>query len=421
MIFEEPCEFSSDLGPEFVRPRYDGFSIANIPGTVGKLLGAGGDNGLRIPELYSRLEEAENLVVVIMDGMGVALLRPFAGNGRTFLGRFLEKASSNSITSVFPSTTSTSIATLHTGLLPSQHGIIGYTMYLPELGTVLDMLNFSPIVGRRMPMLERDEILKSRFARETVHQRMLDQDIGSYAYMPEGITGSGLSRLTLEGAGVFTYTAVSEMFVKIARNINAGKHGLHYAYLSSPDSMAHWNGPHSAEFATEVEAIFYSMHIGLLQTLNGELAGKTGIIITADHGHIQADINREINLYRHRGLHEHFLRPPTGDAQAASLHLIDGREASLADRIAEMSSAHLRVETTERLVSQGYFGPGLSSQRSISLGNLYILSDGEYTVEDNLLLLAHAGSDRKWMMGRHGGLTRDEMIVPFIYGWASQM
>ncbi len=420
-MFDQVCEFSSEIAPEFVKPRYDGFSIANVPDTAQKVLGAGSSNEIRIPAVYSQLEGVEDLVVIIMDGMGISLLEPVTGNDQTFFGKLLRRARSNSITSVFPSTTSTSIATLHTGLMPAQHGIIGYTMYLPELGTILDMLTFSPLVGKRMPMLDRDETLKSRFASETIHQRMDDQGISSFAYMPEGITGSGLSKLTLEGATVVTYTSLSEMFVKIAKNINSGRNGLHYAYLSSPDSMAHWNGPNSIEFTTEIEAIFHSMRIGLLDQLQTERARKTGIMITADHGHVRADRRREINLYRHRGLHEEFIRPPSGDAQATSIHIGEARADQFIGRLAELSQSHLKVAGTESLVSGGYFGPGLTTQRRISLGNFYILSDGEYTLEDNLLLLVHPDSGRKWMMGRHGGLTRDEMLVPLIYGVAGDL
>src|SRR3712207_8101519 len=51
------------------------------------------------------------------------------------------------LTSTFPSTTVNALTPMTTAALPAEHGILGYTLYLWELGAVSEMIRFGPFTG----------------------------------------------------------------------------------------------------------------------------------------------------------------------------------------------------------------------------------------------------------------------------------
>ncbi|PSN90737.1 hypothetical protein B9Q03_06130 [Candidatus Marsarchaeota G2 archaeon OSP_D] len=130
---------------EVYLPDYSGRSLYNLSHTLLKAFGAPVDQG--ISGLGDVLNHSR-IVVLLIDGLGHRQL--VSATGRIpAVGSSLSRAKlSLPITSVFPSTTSTVLTTLNTGLVPAKHGVIGFTMYVKELGSVVNSISFSPASER---------------------------------------------------------------------------------------------------------------------------------------------------------------------------------------------------------------------------------------------------------------------------------
>ena len=94
----------------------------------------------------TELKTKQNIVIIILDGLGYNLLLQCAQDYAKFMFSHLE----NKLTSVFPSTTSAAITSLLTGRTPWEHGAIGWTLYFKEFAKNIDFLpNWDSITGAR--------------------------------------------------------------------------------------------------------------------------------------------------------------------------------------------------------------------------------------------------------------------------------
>src|SRR5438445_10633959 len=84
----------------------------------------------------AELSEAENIVLVIIDGLGDHYL------ARRGVGGELARRRRASITSVFPSTTASAITTSYTGRPPLEHSLPGWFTYLVASGIYASSLQY---------------------------------------------------------------------------------------------------------------------------------------------------------------------------------------------------------------------------------------------------------------------------------------
>ncbi len=251
---EVPSE--SGATKTFNKPKYDGYSIVNIPETVAKLLGVRATRPL-VDEKLSGYAGTEHVVLLLLDGFGAAQLK-FAREhyGVPSFEQLFSKADHLGITSVFPSTTSSAMASLHTGLTPQEHGVIGYTMFISQLGTITQMLRFTPVLGGRSVFdsgLDPESFLNAR----TIHERLTEERVFSTVYTPNHILDSGLSRITYRGAEVEPCFSFTDSVIRARKNLEKDRgNSFHFVYYASPDTVAHARGPYTEVFAAELESLF---------------------------------------------------------------------------------------------------------------------------------------------------------------------
>ncbi|MBX6343197.1 MAG: alkaline phosphatase family protein, partial [Thermomicrobiaceae bacterium] len=134
--------------PPRVRPRYDGYGVANVPVTALAALGAPHDGVPLAPEVAppDLLRGVRVVLLVIVDALGYAhLRRAFAAGDAPTLAAAAEEGSLAPITSTFPSTTAAALTTLQTAAPPARHGMLGFTTYLREFGVLLNLIRFTPV------------------------------------------------------------------------------------------------------------------------------------------------------------------------------------------------------------------------------------------------------------------------------------
>ena len=101
-------------------------ALLGVPGTSDRL------------SLADRLGAPRRIAVLLVDGLGYHLL-PAAAPSAPLLADVLAGRAGrlDELACSFPSTTPTSLATIGTGVLPGEHGVLGFTVALPGTDRVL--------------------------------------------------------------------------------------------------------------------------------------------------------------------------------------------------------------------------------------------------------------------------------------------
>jgi hypothetical protein len=114
-------------------PSYDGSGLVNLIAEIERrMTGTSVFPGLTEASV---VPDSASYVLVLFDGLGVAgLHHEDAGAFRaSYVG---------SLDAPFPTTTSVSLATVATGLSPSQHAQVAHLSWYPDLGTVVNTLKW---------------------------------------------------------------------------------------------------------------------------------------------------------------------------------------------------------------------------------------------------------------------------------------
>ena len=126
----------SCVNPSTPSPIVPDYAGASVRGIVPALLGPG-DWAAALPDWFpDSVREARQVVLLVLDGLGWDQLRE-----RTAIAPTMAAMESSRITTVAPTTTSTALSSIATGLTPGEHGLVGYRMVLG--GEVLNVLRWA--------------------------------------------------------------------------------------------------------------------------------------------------------------------------------------------------------------------------------------------------------------------------------------
>ncbi|MCP8314622.1 MAG: alkaline phosphatase family protein [archaeon] len=397
----------------FVTPFYEKYSIYNIPTTILSIFQASISGHKTIPKeiIEDHLDGVNKIVLLVVDSMGYKnFLNPPIKDST------LKILSDNSkiipITSTFPSTTTTALTTINTGVMPQEHGMIGYTMYLKEYGLIANMVDFTPAYDYKWGiLLEMGLDPKEFLGVETIYEILNKKGIKPYAITRH--KESGLSRMHHTGAKVFNYINSSDLFVILRKLLESeiNEEIYTYAYWDLLDAISHIYGPSSEEALAELKSFLYSYKNEFIDKLKPEVAKETLLMITADHG--QSEVLEENTIFAsdHPELMNKLWIPPTGDSRAAFLYVKQGEMDGVKDYIHRNIKDKLLVLDSNEAIRDGLFGFGPYNKKIIDrVGDLIMLPYSNYS-----FAYRHRGAEREFIMrGSHGGLSEDEMFVPFI-------
>jgi hypothetical protein len=415
-------------GERFVRPDFAGHGLANIAPTVLRVLAPDADTTLTLPPLSAdvlpeRLTTGVRHVVLLMaDGLGhLQLLREIergnAPNLRELIARADagdERVSYQPITSVFPTTTVSALGSVNSAVTPAEHGLLSYTIYVPELDMVADLIRWGP-VNRRVSFIDPEfgKAPEEFFWAPTIYARLHAAGIErTFAVNPSGFSGSALTRMLHQQATYCGYVATSSMVALVPRLLaDKSKPSYIYGYWPTVDTISHVVGPRTDEHGAEVAA-FDSAVGRLLDRLPRE--DDTLVMLSADHGHIDSGPDYQVSLDEHLELLAMLRVPPAGERRAVYLYVREGA----AEQVVTYARARLgevaAVMTREQAVQLGLFGPRLSEQALQRIGDVLLFP------RSNLQLVATVrGPDgtplhAPLFHGLHGGLTEDEALVPLL-------
>jgi hypothetical protein len=403
-----------DLGEGFVYPNYSGYSLLNIPSTVCRLLGT---PGLGAPPLADDILSAcggdyQRVILLVVDGLGFDQLSRYwqAGMG-TIWKSFLPGAVLAPITSICPSTTSAALTTLWTGASPAEHGIAGYELWLREYGVVANMILHAPMsFANDNGGLKRAGFVPEDFLPgPTLGGHLLRHGIESYAFMHQAISRSGLSAMHLRQVTTMPFRSPADMWVSLRQLLQSGVGKKRYVnvYWGDLDELSHRYGPDNERVYLEFESFSRAFESCFLSKLSPAERRSTLLILTADHGQLLTPHDRDYELRFHPRLEQALHMQPTGENRLAYFYIRPGKEDFVLRYLDSTWKGKFKALSARQALSVGLLGPGsIYGRLPDRLGDMLVISRG-----DAFLWWA---SKENPLLGRHGGLSRQEMLVPFI-------
>jgi hypothetical protein len=376
-----------------MRPDYTGGSLVNL---VASIVAARGGHALHAPLKGlpdEALREARNLVFLIVDGLGDNyLLRRGAGGE-------LARRRRASLTSVFPSTTASAITTSYTGRTPLEHGLTGWFTYFGQAGCVSAALPFRSR-GDMQPLARRGVTPEQIYLAGSIFQAIPET---SYVVTCKEIIDSEYNATHCRGAQRLAYETLDGLVAQIESAVKSGsQRKFVYAYWPVYDMVSHRFGAQSSQAFDELSKIDAAFGV-LLSRLAGT---DTLVLATADHGFI--DVAPEESFELPASLAPSLRFPLCGERRVAYCH-VHSKDDFL-KKAEDWLGERAHVMPSERLVEEGWFGPGTPHPRFAErIGDVALVMRERYTVKDWA-----PGESRHLHIGNHGGTSEDEMLIPLI-------
>lgn len=377
-------------------PDYDSGSIVNLMSSIGQRFGRQA-NGYNASSALQGIDLAdyEQCILLVVDGLGYEYLQNTSG--------LLKANRSDSLTSVFPSTTATSITTFLTGQAPQQHGLTGWFTYLEEVDGVTAVL---PCMLRGSESSLSD--LGVNIARLYKHPIFFDElNCASHVVSQNWILGTDFNQSHTGRAQTHGYETLIEMFEVMQQCVNEAKgEQFIYAYWSEFDHLSHIHGnqsenvkTHFKEIQTEVEKF--------VQNIKGK---KTLLMITADHGFIDTTPEQCITVNEHSVLHDCLSMPLSGEPRAAYCYVKPDKHDVFVDYVNSEFSEKLQCVASQELLEKNAFGLGQANSRlSKRIGDYALIMKDNFIIKDWMACESYF-----FHYGVHGGVSQREMYVPLI-------
>jgi predicted AlkP superfamily pyrophosphatase or phosphodiesterase len=413
------------LPPGSVRPDYSGYNLSNVPWTIQSILGVKGERPGLPSDALGRVDTAgiDNVVLMLVDGLGYREWQ--RQNSKGFFGALSRKGSVMPITTIFPSTTSAALTSLCTGLTPQEHGLPEWYVYMRELGEVVRGLWFNRVGDKANDTLKGELPPRALFDGATIYQRLKREGVRSTTLTNRFVANSVYSKYSRRGAGVVPYSSASDLTVSLRRLVEGAK-GLNYfnVYWSYVDHVEHRYGPNTDEAEVEASLISHALEEGFLSKLGRDAAGRTLVLVTADHGQVLSPPEEMIYTNRLSKLVRAFERnqmgkpiPPWGAPRDSYLQIKESMLDETQEYLAEKFDGIATILKTDEALKDGLFGLNRASTKfRRRVGNLMILPHGTGSI-----WYKYEEESPYDFPGHHGGLSKDEMTIPLAAGRVSDL
>ena len=406
----------SELNPNFIFPKYKNNCFSNIPATVLNLFGIKKKKPTVSKKYFEKYlsKRYKNIVLFLIDALGFYQWKQYA-NKYPLFKKLDKKRFLYPITSVFPSTTASALNTLSSGLTPAEHGLFEWTLYLPEIDKTIETLPFKEIGKKRDSLLKENVDPKILFNAQTIFGLLKRNKISSFMFLNKVFANSTYSKLYAKGSLVSSFTNFSDLVVNFKNQlIKSQGRNYFFVYWDKLDSLGHDYGPKSDACKAELSKISHLFLTEFIKKLNEKTKKQTLLIITADHGQIDVNPQETIYLNKDKKLISSLQKDrkgeiifPTGSARDAFLHVKETELKEIHSYLEKKLKNKADIIKTSEAVKFGLFGGKVKPKFKDRLGNLTILPYKNYTIWREF-------KNKKFKhLGHHGGLTKEEMLIPF--------
>ena len=337
-----------------------------------------------LPELDAVLDKNyKNIVMIIIDGMGSAILHKNLSSTS-----FLRQHVRRDISSVFPPTTVAATTTFHSGVPPIHSGWLGWMSYFPQYDKIIELFRNTEFYSGES--ISEPSPAETFLKYKTIYEKITDKnpDVEYYKVFPP-----------FDANGVNSFTEMCDKIIQITGKNSHRK--IISAYWTEPDHSIHMYGTQAPKIKEILEDIEKQ-----IEKLSRQI-NDTVVIISADHGAVDVE---EIYLNNYEDICDTFLRPPALEARFITFFIKPDK-----------------IKTFNCLFDK-YFGEDF-----VLLNKLEFLSSGICGLDQkhplvseflgDFVAIAIRGKSLRYSTGEkefspikadHAGFSTDEMIVPFI-------
>lgn len=390
------------LDGDYLRPAYDDWCFSRIPGTVADVLGA--DVGPRLPPAATaEYDDVARVVVFLVDGFGIA---QWDGERERvpFLRRFERAGEVTPLTTVFPSETAAAMNTFHSAALPAEHGVVGWYVYDPDTDEQFEALPFVRKDGSVPERIDFEDVADA----ESIYPELAAAGIETHQ-----VTPFPNERTVEHPYDPEEFSTFAEAFADAAAE--ASDPSYIFAYLPQTDATAHETGVDSDEYRETAAETFERIDeaIESLADATADDDGETLVCITADHGLIDTDPERNIDISVPpfdivsdlQTLHDGTPIRYSGSARNVHLHLRPERISPVYDLLT--SELDARILRKRDVLDADLFGPNPSDRFIRRLGDLVVVH------RDSSVWYGDEDAGKLEFVAMHGGMHPDEMLIPF--------
>jgi len=326
-------------------------------------------------------------ILFLVDGLGADVLTSYA----EFAPTLVKMTFRGNVTTSFPSTTATSLATLTTGELPGAHGMLGYTVQVPRSGgRILNTLKWDervdPVIWQPIP---------------TLFERAMAAGITTTHVAAKRYENTGFTRAVFRGAHYKGANIAADLIAETIKALEKSPSFV-YLYVNDLDSAGHSDGVGSEKWLAALRAVDQ-----LARDLIDKAPKGTRIWLTADHGMI--NVGEKITL----GVDNDLLTDVAvlaGEPRMRHLYLKEEEAAKeVIERWESALGAQVAMYSRQSAIDAGLFGPQVSRDAAERAGDVIAIA------QENIVLLDPARSDKEGaMIGHHGGDSTIESSVPLL-------
>lgn len=334
---------------------------------------------------------------IVVDGLGALALENHLAHTKFFRNQRNIKLRHT----VLPSTTSTVLTSFFTASSPMQHGLIGYTSFLPAQNDVINNLS-GVCLSTNEVLTSSNWVLKSAIGQEVFR--------GGFAVGPKKYDGSFLSSILHPHLPMVVYQNWDGFIGAIRYAFKKCKESeLIYVHLPQVDQAGHKYGVGSSAWLAALEQVDQQIQL-MINNFEKLAPGNLRITITSDHGMVNANLAQIIDLKE--------LEPKIGkilavSGEGRSLQLKFQNQShdfdALARELEARTEGHCVLLSKAQLLEAKLFGEA-NPQAAKRLGEVIIFATGEYQFTHS----EYINPISLKQLGVHGSLTDQEMLVPII-------
>ena len=354
------------------------------------------ENAMAVKRLIG---EPEHLVLVLADGFGMNFVETLDDDA------FIRNHLVAEMRTVFPSTTPIVLTSLATGKWPSRHGVIGWFQNLRQISAVSTIISF---VRTR----DKKSLAELGFHEQEAYpvpSRIGQARREALHIMPEQLVGSAYSNYWTGGVSQVGYDTdfpfrSIEMLIK--RIKTAREPTCVYLYIPHVDSAAHKLG------TSHIDTLNAAREVDrLLATLVDALPSNASVIMTSDHGHLDAPPEKTYLLDATDEITRLCNGTLTGDQRAVYAHVAESEIDALTEAVQRRFGEDFLVLEAKDVEETGLLGAcAVSEESRYRMGNALLLSTGSAVLDYREIL----GDQAHPMVSHHGGLTPAEMRIPLV-------
>ena len=372
-----------------IYPDYD----RSILSTTSSILAYYGVNNVypTLPELDAELgTDPRHVALIITDGAGVIPLE-----GALPADSYMRRHVAATVTSVFPSTTTAATTSYFCGQSAYEHGWLGWQLYFKEYAT--DANTFMRTTHYTGKPIDGPQPAPTLMPFETVFEKIKKA-------RPDVVTRSQYAFDTYADHGVgerLRIGSFSDLCGNLARISGTDGPSFTISYWGEPDASMHAMGVGSESALRQFRMIDRE-----LSSLSKRVRDML-IIVTADHGLINST---PIYIDDYPDVMDALIMPPMIENRAAALYVKPYRRAEFERLFRERFGEDFLLMSREDVYRTGIFGRGARNRKFDDFIGDYVAC----AVSDKNLAFRTAGGGDDTLVGKHAGLTEDEMLVPVI-------